>query len=134
METIKEKLKQLRLSGSLTSLESRNQYALQNKISYLEFLELLLEDEWAIRQSNAYRKRLSQSKLSEQKRLDNYDFTWQPELDKRLLMDLAACRFIPEKQNIILMGKPGVRSPEKGLQGNVDPRQQSDRFASPFQS
>ncbi len=108
MEKIKERLKQLRLSGAITSLETRNQYALENKISYMDFLELLLEDEWAIRQSNAYRNRLVQSKLNEQKRLDNYDFTWQPELDKKMLMDLAACRFIPEKHNVVLMGKPGV--------------------------
>lgn len=108
MEKIKEKLKQLRLSGAITSLETRNQYALENKISYMDFLELLLEDEWAIRQSNAYQHRLIQSKLNEQKRLDNYDFTWQPELDKKMIMDLAACRFIPEKHNVVLMGKPGV--------------------------
>ena len=108
MEKIKERLKQLRLSGAITSLESRNQYALENKISYMDFLELLLEDEWAIRQSNAYRHRLVQSRLNEQKRLDNYDFTWQPELDKKIIMDLAACRFIPEKHNVVLMGKPGV--------------------------
>ena len=68
MEKIKGRLKQLRLSGAITSLETRNQYALENKISYMDFLELLLEDEWAIRQSNAYRNRLVQSKLNEQKR------------------------------------------------------------------
>ena len=108
METTKERLKQLRLSAAILSLEDRNQYALDNKISYMDFLDLLLEDEWASRQSNAYRKRLQQSKLNEQKRLDNYDFSWQPDLDKPMVMDMAACRFIPEKQNIVLMGKPGV--------------------------
>jgi len=108
METIKEKLKQLRLSSALLSLEDRNKYALENKISYMDFLELLLEDEWAGRLANGYRRRLTQSKLNEQKRLDNYDFSWQPELDKRILMNLAACRFIPEKQNVVFMGNPGV--------------------------
>ena len=108
METIKERLKQLRLSSAILSLEDRNKYALENKISYMDFLELLLEDEWASRQANGYRRRLAQSKLNEQKRLDNYDFSWQPELDKKILMDLAACRFIPEKQNVVFMGKPGV--------------------------
>jgi DNA replication protein DnaC len=108
METIKERLKQLRLTGAVLSLDDRNQYALENKISYMDFLELLLEDEWATRQSNGYRRRLMQSKLNEQKRLDNYDFSWQPELDKKKIMDLAACRFIPEKQNVVFMGNPGV--------------------------
>lgn len=108
MESLKDKLKQLRLPTVADSLESRNQYALQAQISYLEFLELLLEDECAARQSQAYRKRLLSSKLSEQKPLDSFDFSYQPELDKRLLYDLAACRFIAEKKNLVLMGNPGV--------------------------
>jgi len=108
METIKKQLKQLRLSSAAISLAERNQYALDNKISYLDFLELVLDDEIASRQSNAYQRRLSQSKLNQQKRMDNYDFTYQPELDKKELMDLSACRFISENRNIIFMGKPGV--------------------------
>jgi DNA replication protein DnaC len=96
------------MSSAVASLEERNRYALENKISYLDFLGLLLDDEVASRQGNAYRKRLAQSKLNQQKRLDNYDFTYQPELDKKKLMDLSACRFIHEKQNILFMGNPGV--------------------------
>lgn len=108
METIKDKLKQLRLTSIAGTLESRNSYALENKVSYLDFLELLLEDEQATRQAAAYKRKLTASRLSEQKTLEEYDFTYQPELDKRLLMDLAACRFISEHKNVILMGNPGV--------------------------
>lgn len=108
METIKQRLKQLKLSGAAVSFADRNQYALDNKISYMDFLELILEDEWALRQNNGYKRRLLQSKLSEQKRLDNYDYTCQVELDKSVITDLSACRYIIEKTNIIFMGKPGV--------------------------
>ena len=108
MEEIKQRLRQLKLSGALKSLDSHNEYALKNKVSYLDFLELILEDEWVTRQNNAYHRRLLQSKLNEQKRLDNYDFAAQPELDKSIIMELSSCRFINQKQNVILMGKPGV--------------------------
>lgn len=108
MENIKQRFKQLKLSGAAISFEERNKYALDNKLSYLDFLELILEDEWALRQSNGYKRRLLQSKLSQQKRLDNYDFTYQHELDRSIITDLSACRFIIEKSNIIFMGKPGV--------------------------
>jgi len=108
MENIKQRFKQLKLSGAAASFEERNKYALDNKLSYLDFLELILEDEWALRQSNGYKRRLLQSKLSQQKRLDNYDFTYQPELDRSIITDLSVCRFIIEKSNIIFMGKPGV--------------------------
>jgi len=108
MEQIKERLKSLMLNTMAQSLDHRNQYAMENQISYLEFLELLVEDQWASRQDNAYKNRLRESQLSEQKTLDGYDFAYQPELDKRTIMDLASCRYIDLRKNVILMGKPGV--------------------------
>ena len=108
MEQIKDKLKQLRLSGALTSLESRNQYALEQGLSYLDFLDLVLEDERVVRANNAYKRRLKQSRLSQQKQLDTFDFSWQPEMDKKQIMDFASCQFIEKRENIVFMGKPGV--------------------------
>jgi|GEM_PF-6052855 len=75
METLKQRLKQLRLPALAAALELRNQYALDHQVSYLEFLAWLLEDEWAARQGQAYHKRLVASRLSSQKLLSTYDFT-----------------------------------------------------------
>ena len=108
MVELTRKLMNLKLAGMCKTLESRNKYALSNKISYIEFLELLIEDENANRQSNSYSKRFNKSKLNNLKSLESYDFVCQPELDKKLLMDLASCRYIKEKKNIVFMGNPGV--------------------------
>lgn len=108
MNELKSKLRDLKLAGAVKSLENRNHYAQENKLSYIEFLELIVEDEYANRMANSYQKRFSKAKLNLQKTYDNYDFMYQPELDKRLIADLMSCRFINEKKNIILMGKPGV--------------------------
>lgn len=108
MKTIKERLKSLRLSAMIRTLEERNRHALDQKLSYLEFLELLLEDEQAVRRSAAYQRRLRASKLNQQKRLETYEFSFQPELDRRLISELAGGRFITQNENIVFMGKPGV--------------------------
>jgi len=108
MNDTDEKLKQLKLSGIRKTLESRNAYALKNQMSYLEFLELLLEDETNNRRQNSYSRKYHQSKLDLTKDLNSFDFAYQPELDVKLVRDLASCRFIQEKKNIVLMGKPGV--------------------------
>jgi DNA replication protein DnaC len=108
MNQLKTKLRDLKLAGIIKTLESRNNYALENKLSYIDFLELIIEDEYANRMANSYQKRFSKAKLNTQKTLQNYDFSYQPELDKKLIGELAACRFILEKKNIILLGKPGV--------------------------
>jgi len=108
METLKKKLSELKLAGIVKSLEARNKYALENNISYMEFLETLVEDEYANRMANSYRKRFSKSKLNPDKNIEDYDFKFQPELDKKLILELASCRFLNQNKNIILMGQPGV--------------------------
>ena len=108
MNQLKRKIQHLKLSGIVKSLEARNKYAIENQLSYIDFLELLIEDEYANRRSNSYKKRLNKSKLDTAKTLETYDFTYQPELNKKQILDLAGCRFIQEKKNIIFMGNPGV--------------------------
>ena len=108
MNQLKKKIQNLKLSGIVKTLESRNKYAIENQLSYIDFLELLIEDEYANRRSNSYNKRLNKSKLDTSKTIETYDFTYQPELNKKQILDLASCRFIQEKKNIIFMGNPGV--------------------------
>ena len=108
MNQLKKKIQNLKLSGIVKTLESRNKYAIVNQLSYIDFLELLIEDEYANRRSNSYNKRLNKSKLDTSKTIETYDFTYQPELNKKQILDLASCRFIQEKKNIIFMGNPGV--------------------------
>lgn len=108
MQEIINKLKKFKLSGMVKSLESRNQYAIENQLSYLDFLSLLLEDEECNRQSNSIKKRYSKSRLDSSKTIMGYDFNYQPGLNKREILDLSSCRFIEEKKNIIFMGNPGV--------------------------
>ncbi len=108
MENLKTQLRTLKLAAICQNLELRNRYALQHKIGYIEFLELLVEDEMANRQTNGYINKLRESKLDTQKVLDCYDFSYQPQVDKRQIYDLASCRFIDQKHNVVFMGKPGV--------------------------
>jgi len=108
MKEINNKLKRFKLSGVAKSLESRNKYAIEKGLSYLEFLDLLLEDELINRQSNSFKKRFNKSKLDSSKILSSYDFNYQPELKKHEILDISSCRFIEERKNIIFMGNPGV--------------------------
>ncbi|GAB6163114.1 hypothetical protein JCM12298_22740 [Desulfothermus naphthae] len=103
MNQLKKKIQNLKLSGIVKTLESRNKYAIENQLSYIDFLELLIEDEYANRCSNSYNKRLNKSKLDTSKTIETYDFTYQPELNKKEILDLASCRFIQEN---IFMGNP----------------------------
>ena len=108
MEQLRKKLRGLKLSGIARGIEARNRYAIENQISYIDFISLLIEDEYINRGSNSFKKRLYKSKIDPEKTIEGYDFSYQPELNKKEILDIACCRFIQEKKNVVFMGNPGV--------------------------
>ena len=108
MTIIKANLKQFKLSGMARTFEERVHYAEKNSIPYREFLEILLEDEANNRKDNNYKKRCLQARLPAKKTIEEFDFAFQPSLDKKQINTLATCQFIKETKNIIFIGKPGT--------------------------
>ncbi|MFD9286563.1 IS21-like element helper ATPase IstB [Streptomyces mirabilis] len=78
------------------------------KMGYLDFLDLVLSEELAVREDRRFRSGLRTSKLPHHKTLDDYDFSFQPELDPRKVKDLATLSFVEAKANAALLGPPGV--------------------------
>lgn len=66
-------LKQLRLSGFMDSLEVRNKQAIEDSLSYTEFLALLLQDETARRSSRKLDLRLRRAGFRQEKTLEAFD-------------------------------------------------------------
>jgi DNA replication protein DnaC len=108
MNSLKSKLKGFKLSGIYNSLEERLTYAQQNSLGYLDFLELLLEDEANSRRNNSYRIKYKKAKLPSHKTIEDFDFSFQPSIDRKIINDCSTCSFIREKQNIVFIGKPGT--------------------------
>jgi DNA replication protein DnaC len=108
MQSVKSKLKDFKLSGIYRNLEERLSYAREKSLSYLDFLTLLLEDEQNNRRENSYRKRYSKAKLPAQKQIEDFDFSFQPSVDKRIINDCSTCQFITARRNIVLIGNPGT--------------------------
>jgi DNA replication protein DnaC len=77
-------------------------------MGYLEFLDLVLEEELAVRDERRFRTGLRLSKLPHHKTLDDYDFSFQPDLEPRKVRDLATLAFVQAKANVALLGPSGV--------------------------
>ncbi len=101
-------LRQLRLSGVLETLESRNRQAIDSQWSYVEFLSRLLEDEIERRAQKQLHLRLRRASLNTTKTLEGFDFTFNPHINRQQLLALAACDFIREKRNTLICGPTGV--------------------------
>ena len=76
--------------------------------SYSHFLGRLLEPELAARRQRVIDICLSFSGLPWKKRLSDFDFSFQPSIDRTLIEELATGRFMTEGRNIIFQGPPGV--------------------------
>jgi DNA replication protein DnaC len=105
---LKSALKRLKLSGLLSTLEVRLQEAAGNQLSCAEFLELIVNDEIAIREDRAIARRVIAAKFRELKSIEDFDFSFNQSITRRQIMELATCRFIREQRDILFTGPPGV--------------------------
>ncbi len=101
-------LKQLRLSGILDSLEDRNKQAIGKKMSYTEFLSLLISDEVARREQKKFSLRLRRAAFRSHKTLDQFDFSFNPNINAPLIQELITGRFIDEKVAVLIVGPCGT--------------------------
>lgn len=102
------KLKNLRLSGILETLEVRNQQAIEEKCTYVEFLEKLLEDEVERRGQKQLSLRLRRSSLDSTKTLEAFRFDFNPTINRAQVYDLATCAFVERSESLFLIGPAGV--------------------------
>ena len=103
-----EKLKTLRLSGLLDTLDLRLRQAQDETLGYMEFLELLVGDEVERREAKKLKLRLAKASFEEEKTLEGFDFSFNPNVPSRKVRDLAACQFLNRQENVIICGLPGV--------------------------
>jgi DNA replication protein DnaC len=107
-DALRGALKKLRLSGLLESLEVRLQEAAGHGLSHGEFLELILQDELAVRADRQLQRRVKAALFRELKPLDQFDWAFNPSIKKKQVFDLATCRFVREKRDVLWLGPPGV--------------------------
>ena len=101
-------LKRLRLSGILNTLQLRIHEALTNQLSQLEFLELVLQDEITLRDDRAFTKRLKAARFRDPKTIEDFDFSFNPSLKRKQILELATGHFIRQHQDVLFIGPPGV--------------------------
>ena len=101
-------LKQLRLSGILDSLESRNKQAIHAKMAYTDFLGLLISDEVARREQRKFDFRMRKAAFRSNKTLDQFDFDFNPKINASVIHDLMTCRFVNEKVAALIVGPCGT--------------------------
>lgn len=107
-EALVAAIRNLRLSGILQALEVRLQEAAGNSLSHAQFLELILQDELAVRKQRLIARRIKAASFRDLKTLEDFDFRFNPAIKRKPIYDLATCKFIEEARDILFIGPPGV--------------------------
>jgi|TARA_B100000315_G_scaffold199556_1_gene191440 DNA replication protein DnaC len=101
-------LKQLRLSGIVESLPARNREATEKQLSYSEFLALLIQDEVARREQKKFALRVRRAGFRNEKTLEGFDFSFNPNVNQAQIQELSTCDFIQEKVAVLIAGPCGT--------------------------
>ncbi len=124
---VQHNLKALNLTNMARNLEQQLRQARDGGIDYGQFLLELTELELRIRSENSEKRRLKEAKFPLLKPLEAFDFEAVPELDKRLVRDLAAGDYLKDRRNVILMGKSGAGKTHLATALGIEACRQSKR-------
>lgn len=105
---LNQALRELKLSGMLQTLEARLAQARAGELGHIEFLQVLCHDEIARGGSQAVARRIRKATFESQATLEDFDFAASPKLPAAQIRDLAALRWLPVGESVILFGPVGV--------------------------
>ena len=105
LESLLDKLK---LDYLANQLDAVCEQAAQQELDYKRFLSQALNLEWQGRYQRGIETRLRQARLPWLKTLEQFDFDFQPSLDRRQVRELAGLSFVERAHNVVILGPPGV--------------------------
>jgi len=102
-------LKQLRLGGIAAVLETRLRQAQTEQMAPIDLISCLVSDELTRRGDRLLERRRKQAQFRDpQKTLDNFDFNFNPKMNRSLIFDLAAGGFIARREDALFIGSSGT--------------------------
>ena len=101
-------LRQLRLGGMAVVLETRLHQAQAEPMAPIDLLSCLVSDELTRRSDRLLERRRKAAGFRDaNKTLDNFDFTFNPKMNRSLIFDLATCGFIAKHDDALFLGPGG---------------------------
>jgi len=108
MERLERHLTRLKLVSTRERLDTLLESGAKGEMSFLEFLDHVIQEEVQIKDQKRARMRIQMAKFPLDRRLEDYEFSLQPSLDRRLIAELETGRYLANATNVLLLGPPGV--------------------------
>jgi DNA replication protein DnaC len=107
-QRIKDNLEVLKMKSTLTTLDNYLERAVKDDLNIVEVLDHIFAEEAAGKRHRAYENQIRMSGIPMRKTLEDFDFGFQPSIDKRQILELATMRFLENAENVVFLGPPGV--------------------------
>jgi DNA replication protein DnaC len=108
LERARSHLETLGLGRAAEILDARLQNASAQQLSYVDFLADILDEELAQRNQRNVETRTRLARFPFKKTLGDFDFDFQPSVDKKQIRELASLSFLNQATNLLFLGPPGV--------------------------
>ena len=96
------------MKNTLEILDNYLERAAAEKLNIVDVLGHIFAEEAKSKRRRAYEKQIQMSGFPIKKTLDEFDFSFQPSIDKRQINELATMRFLENGENVTFLGPPGV--------------------------
>src|ERR1700741_4940447 len=106
---LERSLRQLHMSGMASVLETRWRQAQAEAMAPIDLIACLVSDELTLRADRLLQRRRKQARFRDpDKTLDNFDFNFNPKMNRSLVFDLASGTFIARHEDALFLGPPGT--------------------------
>ena len=106
---LERSLRQLHLSGMAAVIETRLRQAQAETMAPIDLIACLVSDELTLRADRLLQRRRKQAGFRDpDKTLDNFDFGFNPKMNRSLVFDLATGAFIAKHEDALFLGPGGV--------------------------
>ena len=87
---------------------SEAESAARTKLSYQDYLLRIVEQQILTKIEGTINRKTQRASFPQLKRLEEFDFSYQPKINEKLIRELAGLDFLSSAKNIIFVGAPGV--------------------------
>jgi DNA replication protein DnaC len=106
-ERVKADLDYLQLGRAAECFAALADQAGKEQWSHVEYLARVVSEQAAATIGRRLAARLRFARFPFRRTIDEFDFEFQPSIDRKLVTDLATLRFIPEARPVLFLGQPG---------------------------
>lgn len=108
MDRLRENLESLKMKNTLEILDNYLERAVAQNLNIMDVLDHIFAEEAKVKRKRAYEKQIQMSGFPIKKTLEDFDFSFQPSIDKRQIEEVATMRFVENGENVVFLGPPSV--------------------------